>query len=174
MELLSKRKTPFVVALNKIDRSYSWVADNDQSSYLSLKKQNSDAFNDYETKRQKIILELNSKGYNVAMFWDNPDPTEYISLVPTSGITGEGLPDLLSVIVKYSLTLDSIKKRIKIKKDVFNCTVMEVKMLEGHGTTIDCILIDGVIKVDDQIVLLGFNGPIVTKVKALLTPHAMK
>lgn len=51
---------------------------------------------------------------------------------------------------------------------------MEVKMLEGHGTTIDCILIDGVIKVDDQIVLLGFNGPIVTKVKALLTPHAMK
>jgi translation initiation factor 5B len=51
---------------------------------------------------------------------------------------------------------------------------MEVKMIEGHGTTIDCILVDGTIKKDDQIVLLGFNGPIVTKVKALLTPHPMK
>ena len=47
-------------------------------------------------------------------------------------------------------------------------------MLEGHGTTIDCILVDGSIKKEDQIVFLGFNGPIITKVKALLTPHPMK
>ena len=51
---------------------------------------------------------------------------------------------------------------------------MEVKMIEGHGTTIDCILVDGEIRKDDQIVLLGFRGPIVTKVRALLTPHPMK
>lgn len=51
---------------------------------------------------------------------------------------------------------------------------MEVKMIEGYGTTIDCILVDGMIKKEDQIVLLGFSGPIVTKVKAILTPHPMK
>lgn len=51
---------------------------------------------------------------------------------------------------------------------------MEVKMLEGYGTTIDAMLVDGVIKKDDQIVLLGFDGPIVTKVKTILTPHPMK
>jgi translation initiation factor 5B len=51
---------------------------------------------------------------------------------------------------------------------------MEVKMTEGYGTTIDCLLIDGEIRKEDQIVLLGFSGPIVTKVKALLTPHPMK
>jgi len=37
LELLSKRKTPFVVALNKIDRSYGWKSKNDYSSYLTLK-----------------------------------------------------------------------------------------------------------------------------------------
>ena len=47
-------------------------------------------------------------------------------------------------------------------------------MLEGYGTTIDILLVDGRIKKDDQIVLLGFDGPIVTKVKAILTPHPMK
>lgn len=51
---------------------------------------------------------------------------------------------------------------------------MEVKMIEGHGTTIDCILVDGKLRKDDQIVLLGFRGPIITKIKALLTPHPMK
>jgi len=49
-------------------------------------------------------------------------------------------------LVKYSLTIPSIQKRIKVKKDKFNCTVMEVKMIEGYGTTIDCILVDGKIK----------------------------
>lgn len=47
-------------------------------------------------------------------------------------------------------------------------------MIEGYGTTIDCMLVDGRIKKDDQIVVLGFEGPIVTKVKAILTPHPMK
>lgn len=51
---------------------------------------------------------------------------------------------------------------------------MEVKMIEGHGTTIDCILIDGKLKRDDKIVLLGFEGPIKTKIRAILTPHPMK
>lgn len=108
------------------------------------------------------------------MYWENNDPLDYVSLIPTSGITGEGLPDMLSILVQYSLSISSIKKRIKVSKSKFNCTVMEVKMVEGHGTTIDCILVDGKIKKDDQIVLLGFRGPIVTKVKALLTPHPMK
>jgi translation initiation factor 5B len=95
-------------------------------------------------------------------------------LVPTSGITGEGIPDILSLIVKYCTKLPSISKRIKVKEGFFRCTVMEVKMIEGYGTTIDCMLVDGRIKKDDQIVVLGFDGPIVTKVKAILTPHPMK
>lgn len=95
-------------------------------------------------------------------------------MVPTSAKTGEGLPDLMSVLVKECMSIPSIEKRLKINNKKFNCTVMEVKMIEGHGTTIDCILVDGVIHKNDQIVLLGFNGPIVTKVKALLTPHPMK
>ena len=47
-------------------------------------------------------------------------------------------------------------------------------MIEGHGYTIDCILIDGVIRKDDHIMLMGFNGIIKTKIRALLTPHPMK
>lgn len=57
-----------------------------------------------------------------------------------------------------------------VKEDEFNCTVMEVKAIEGLGYTIDCILVDGVLKKGDTITILGFNGPITTKIRALLTP----
>lgn len=50
------------------------------------------------------------------------------------------------MIVQMSLTNEKIEKRIEIKKNVFKCTVMEVKMIEGYGTTIDCLLVDGGIK----------------------------
>jgi len=31
-------------------------------------------------------------------------------------------------------------------------------------------LVNGILKIDDTIVLSGINGPIVTKIKAILTP----
>lgn len=36
------------------------------------------------------------------------------------------------------------------------------------------MLVNGRLKVGDTIVLAGFNGPIVTKIRALLTPQPMK
>ena len=60
------------------------------------------------------------------------------------------------------------------EKDDFECTVLEVKVIEGHGTTNDVVLVNGLLKVGDTIVISGLNGPIVTKIRALLTPHPMK
>ncbi len=52
--------------------------------------------------------------------------------------------------------------------------MLEVKVIEGFGHTIDIILVNGVLHVGDTIVLQGFNGAIVTTIRALLTPHPMK
>ncbi len=86
-------------------------------------------------------------------------------------MTGEGVPDLLYMIMK--LAQDGLFKKIEIVREL-QATVLEVKNIEGLGTTVDIVLVNGELKKRDQIVVAGLNGPIVTQVKALLTPQPMK
>ena len=86
-------------------------------------------------------------------------------------MTGEGLPDLMMYITQVCQTVHREKLR---EKEEFECSVLEVKVIEGLGTTIDVILVNGVLNVADTIVLSGFNGPIVTTIRALLTPQPMR
>lgn len=51
---------------------------------------------------------------------------------------------------------------------------MEVKKIEGLGATADIILVNGIMRVDDKIVLSGTQGPIITSIRSLLTPHPLK
>lgn len=51
---------------------------------------------------------------------------------------------------------------------------MDVKRIEGHGTTVDVILTNGMLKERDQIVIMGLKGVVKSYVKAILTPKAMK
>lgn len=109
---------------------------------------------------------------NADLYWKNKDPLEYTSIIPTSAITGEGLPDLLAWITYYCQKFQH--KSILKNHDEFNATVLEVKKIDGLGSTVDIILVNGTLQEEDRIVLSGFQGPIVTTVRSLLTPHPMK
>lgn len=107
----------------------------------------------------------------VQLYWKNKDFRKTVALVPTSAMTGEGIPDILMVLVQ--LTQRMFAERLLLS-DKLACTVLEVKTVEGLGTTVDVILVDGTLREGDQIVLCGLDGPIVTEIRALLTPQAMK
>jgi len=94
-----------------------------------------------------------------------------VSVVPTSAITGEGLPDLMHLIIQ--LTQTRMRRRLVLKPRL-DCTILEVKQIEGRGTTIDVVLVNGKLKEGDVIVCCGLQGPIVTTIRALLTPAPMK
>jgi translation initiation factor 5B len=71
------------------------------------------------------------------------------------------------------LTQTRMNERLRFF-DAVQCTVLEVKMLEGLGTAMDVILINGTLREGDTIVVAGLQGAIVTTIRALLTPQPMR
>lgn len=171
LNLLKMRKTPFVVAMNKVDRIYGWRPTPNAPIRSTLKQQPKDALQEFEMRTEQVITELKQQGLNAALYYKNPDVRKYLSIVPTSAISGEGIPDLLLLLVQ--LTQKLMEDRLMYISEV-QCTVLEVKVVEGLGTTIDVVLVNGVLHEGDQIVVCGLQGPIVTSIRALLTPHPMK
>jgi len=171
LELLKRRKCPFVIALNKIDKCFQWNSETYTTAREALDRQEQFVRDEFRQRYDKVVLRLNELGHNVALYWENDDYSRNVSIVPTSALTGEGVPDLLYMLTYIPQTL--MTSELKIKEDL-ECTVIEVKTIEGLGTTIDVILTNGTLREGDRIVLAGMSGPIVTTIRALLTPQPMK
>lgn len=167
IRLLRDRKTPFVVALNKIDRLYDWENIPNCSFRESFEKQKPSVRAEFENRFTQIKVALAEQGLNSELYFQNPNMSKYVSIVPTSAVTGEGVPDLLWLLLE--LTQKRMSKQLKYLTGV-EATILEVKVIEGLGTTIDVILSNGVLHEGDRIVLCGMNGPIATNIRALLTP----
>lgn len=171
LNLLKKGKTPFVVAVNKVDRLYGWKSTPNGAIQDSLKDQGVNVIQEFETRMARIVTQFAEQGLNAVLYYNNTNFARNVSLVPTSAQTGEGVPDLLNLVVK--LTQERMTKSLMYLSDL-EATVLEVKVVEGLGTTIDVILSNGVLNEGDKIVVCGLNGPIVTTIRALLTPQPMR
>lgn len=172
IRMLQEKGTPFLVALNKIDRIFNWKALRDGSSFTSLAAQTGHVRMQFEEKMLQVVEQLMHLDINVKLYWENTAPLEYVSMVPTSALTGEGMPDLLGYIAHYCQT--HLASQITANDVDFKATVLEVKKVEGIGCAVDVVLVNGELAVEDRIVLSGFEGPIVTTVKAVLTPHPLR
>jgi translation initiation factor 5B len=168
INILKEKKTPFLVALNKIDRLFEWKSSPNADIVEVIKNQAENTKREFEKRSSEVIVQLAEQGFNAALFYDNPDMKTYISLVPTSAHTSDGVGNLMALIIEFTQTI--LAKRVSYSKDL-QCTVMEVKAIPGLGTTIDACLVNGKLKVSDTIVIAGQEGPIVTQIRGLLLPQ---
>ncbi|XP_005400804.1 PREDICTED: eukaryotic translation initiation factor 5B [Chinchilla lanigera] len=171
INLLKSKKCPFIVALNKIDRLYDWKKSPDCDVAATLKRQKKNTRDEFEERAKAIIVEFAQQGLNAALFYENKDPRTFVSLVPTSAHTGDGMGSLICLLVELTQTM--LSKRLAHCEEL-RAQVMEVKALPGMGTTIDVILINGRLKEGDTIIVPGVEGPIVTQIRGLLLPPPMK
>ncbi|CAM9102567.1 unnamed protein product [Choristocarpus tenellus] len=168
LNLLRSKRTPFVIALNKVDRCYAWKGVNDAPARQSLERQDPNTMAEFEDRASRIRTEVMEKGLNTELYWENDDPLHTVSMVPTSAITGEGIPDLLLWLVR--LTQERLTEKIMFMPNLLQCTVLEVKAIEGLGMTVDVIIVNGQLKEGDTMVVCTLDGPVVTTIRALLTP----
>ena len=101
-DLLSISKLNYAAMLLQVDRLYAWKSTKDAPMKESLAGQSEHTMSEFRDRMKKCMLDLNEQGLNVALYWENPDIRKYVNIVPTSAITGEGIPDLLQLLVKLT------------------------------------------------------------------------
>lgn len=170
LKILKEFKTPFIIAATKIDKIQGWFPHKDSCFLDSFQKQRDEVKDVVDKKVYNIVSQLSERGFDSERFDRINDFTKQISIVPVSGHTGEGVPELLMLL--SGLSQQFLQDRIELS-DVARGTILEIKETRGFGTTIDVIIYDGKIMKGDYLVI-GGNEPVVTKVKALLQPRLMQ
>lgn len=168
IEILKMYKTPFLIALNKIDLIYGWKRNKD-NLLENLSLQQKDPMHVLETSLYNIVGKLYEMGFESDRFDRVSDFTKQIAIVPCSGITGEGIPELLMVLI--GLAQKFLEKNLDIDENSpGKGTILEVREEKGMGTALDSILYSGVLTQNDVIVIGNPEGEsIVTKVKGIFS-----
>jgi translation initiation factor 5B len=159
------------VAATKIDKIPGWNTKEGLCLFDSFGNQPDRVQEEFEKKLYNLVGQLGQKGFPAERYDRIQDFSQQIAIVPVSGTTGEGIPDLLVAIGGISERF--LKDRLKVTPGRGRGTILEVKEFKGLGLTLDVILYDGEIKKGDFLVI-GGESITTTRIKALLEPKPLK
>ena len=172
VRILRDRKTPFVIAANKIDRITGWKSKIDADFLDSYNSQKPHVKDFLDEKILQIMGNFLEEGFKGIERYDKiKDFTKQVAIVPTSGKTGEGISTLLLVLM--GLVQQYLTKNLKFSEGPAKGVVLEVKKEKGQGKTMDVLIYDGVINKGDEFIVGGLEKPIKSKVRALLIPKPL-
>ena len=173
IEILRKRKVPFVIALNKVDMISGWRKNIITLRFISdqLAKQDIVIQQTLDEKIYNVVGSLSRSGYNSEAYWRVKDFTKEVAIVPVSAVTGVGIPELLAVLV--GLAQQYMVKKLERHNGSTRGIVLEINEEVGLGPSANIILLDGVLRHGDTIVVAKRDSAIVTKIKALLLPKPL-
>ncbi|MBV9179206.1 MAG: translation initiation factor IF-2 [Nitrososphaeraceae archaeon] len=171
IEILRKRKVPFVVAVNKIDMVTGWRKNFSQFISEEMKNQDVNVLEILDTKIYNIVGSLSRLGYNSEAFWRVKDFTKELAIVPVSAVTGVGIPELLAVLV--GLAQQFMGRRLQRHDTGARGIILEINEEVGLGPSANVILLDGIIKHGDIVAVAKREGAVITKIKALLLPKPL-
>ena len=169
LNILRKFKTPFVIGLTKIDRVAGWRS-LDKDFLANFEEQSENVKQEFYNHFYKIEGELSNYGFNSTLFSEVKDFTKEVAVVPCSGITGEGIPNLFTVLI--GLSQKFLVDKLKISERGKG-VILELKKDEKLGNNIDIILYDGYLKVGDEI-LVELEKPVSVKIRGLLKPSSLQ
>ena len=171
LRILKEKKTPFVVATNKVDRIHGWQVKKNRTFIESWQNQRDDVKQLFEQRYWKLLGQFSEHGFNIERYDKIKDFTSNLAMVPCSAKEGEGLQDLLTVTV--GLAERFLEERLRYTLGDGEATVLEMKDERGLGKTIDVILNLGELNVGDSITLVSSDGPFTTHIKGMFRPKGM-
>ena len=171
IRILKKAKTPFVVAGNKVDRIHGWKSEEGRPMALAMRNQTKDTMGYFDQSFWNLVGGFGEHGFNLDRYDRIKDFTKEIALVPVSAKEGEGIQDLLAVVI--GLAERYLAEQLTDIEGAGEGTVLEMKEERGLGKTLDVILHRGSISKGDEIVLVTSEGGVTTTVRGLFKPRGM-
>ena len=173
INILKMYKTPFVVAANKIDKIFGWESHPGNSFTQSFQEQAPSVQQDLNQKLYELVGELHKLGFQSERFDRISSYASQISIIPVSASTGEGIIELNAMLL--GLAQEYLTQQLEIHENApAKGTVLEVKEETGLGMTIDTIIYDGVLRTNDEIVLMLKNEILTTNVRSILKPNPLE
>ena len=167
IEILRMEKTPFIIAVNKIDRIGKWES---KDCFLeNFEKQSDEVKGEFEKKFYELMEQFSRLGFKADRYDRVQDFKTIVAAVPVSAKNGDGIPDLLVTLI--GLAQQFLKDSLALTEKCEGM-ILEVKELTGHGTTIDTIVFNGTLHKSD-IIVIGGKQPRIAKVRALLMPEKL-
>ena len=171
INILKQYKTPFIIAANKIDRISGWQRFSETIAKIRIEKQRPHVKNIFEENIYEMIGALSKNKLNSDLYYNIKDFRKTIGIIPISAKTGEGIPEILMILV--GLAQRFLEEQLHVETGPGKGTVLEVKEEIGLGTTMDAIIYAGSIKDNDQIVIGTKGEPMTRKIRALLKPKPL-
>ena len=173
IKILKHNKTPFLIALNKIDNISGWRSPQHtigghvkktQSLQKNIESQPKNIKQVFDERYMTLIGSLNNHGFDADLFYNIKDFTKKIALVPCSAKTKQGIPELIMMLC--GLSQKYLSDKLELKKQAKG-VMLEVKK-EKSTNYIEAILYDGELKKTDEIAVANFDSePIITKIRIL-------
>lgn len=172
IEILKRRKVPFVIALNKVDTVSGWRNDlGGDSISKTVSMQDKSAQTALDDMIYNVVGSLSMSGYNSEAFWRIKNFTKEVAIVPVSARTGVGIPELLAVLI--GLTQQYLSRKLERHEEEGRGIVLEINEEVGLGPAANVILFDGTLRQGCSVIVAKRNNAIVTRVKAILLPKPL-
>ncbi len=163
IEILKSYKTPFLIALTKIDTLQGFYKIEKTSFLDFISKQNDKYKENLDEKIYKLISDLSLYNFQAERYDRVKDFTKEIAIIPLSSINGIGIKDLIVMIIGLS------QRYIELNtQDKNSVAIMEEKNVKGLGKVYDAIVYSGRISAGDKVIEITKEGPKENKIKGIM------
>lgn len=169
IQILRHEKTPFAVALTKIDLLSGWRK---PTAAVSLAQQFARCGAEYErtldARLYAFAEEMDRLGFSVERYDRVSDFTRNIGVAPVSARSGVGIAELIALLVGLSQRF--LKAELELVDRSGEATILERSDQKGIGPVGSVIVYRGTLSEGDEIVVTGRSAPFSTRVRAIYRP----
>jgi len=173
VEILRKEKTPFAIALTKIDLLSGWRKPSGAVGLLDqLERCGPEFVRLLDSRLYAVAEELVDLGFSAERYDRVSDFTHNVGIVPVSAKAGIGVPELIALLI--GLAQRFLGSELQLGHEGGEATILERSDQKGVGPVGNVIVYSGALKVGDDIVVTGRTEPFATRIRGIYRPVQLK